>query len=143
MRAFRLDKMTLAALEATLRLYLDEETALREVPVLRMLGMPLDELRQRARGAGRALASDRGVDVGRGRRGRRLRRRRLAAGPGDADVGGRGEAARPERRRLRAAAAHGDAGGDGRVRDGKLVLDVRTILPHQIDALVEAMCAAS
>ena len=30
MRAFRLDKMTLAALEATLRLYLDEERAVRE-----------------------------------------------------------------------------------------------------------------
>ncbi|HZT83289.1 MAG TPA: L-seryl-tRNA(Sec) selenium transferase, partial [Gemmataceae bacterium] len=37
MRAFRLDKMTLAALEATLRLYLNEERALREIPVLRML----------------------------------------------------------------------------------------------------------
>ncbi len=33
MRAFRLDKMTLAALETTLRLYLNEERALREVPV--------------------------------------------------------------------------------------------------------------
>src|SRR5262249_5804477 len=48
MRAFRLDKMTLAALEATLRLYLNEERALREVPGLRMLGMSLAELRQRA-----------------------------------------------------------------------------------------------
>src|SRR5215475_5788321 len=48
MRAFRLDKMTLAALEATLRLYLNEERALREVPVLRLLGTPLAELRQRA-----------------------------------------------------------------------------------------------
>ena len=48
MRAFRLDKMTLAALEATLRLYLDEERALREVPVLRMLATPVAELRQRA-----------------------------------------------------------------------------------------------
>ncbi len=46
MRAFRLDKMTLAALEATLRLYLNEERALREVPVLRMLGTPLAELRR-------------------------------------------------------------------------------------------------
>src|SRR5207248_3616587 len=48
MRAFRLDKMTLAALEATLRLYLNEERALREVPGLRMLGTSLSELRQRA-----------------------------------------------------------------------------------------------
>src|SRR5690242_19819598 len=48
MSAFRLDKMTLAALEATLRLYLNEERALREVPVLRLLGTPLRDLRQRA-----------------------------------------------------------------------------------------------
>jgi len=48
MRAFRLDKMTLAALETTLRLYLDEDRALREVPVLRMLGTPLAELQARA-----------------------------------------------------------------------------------------------
>ena len=37
MRAFRLDKMTLAALEATLRLYLNESRALQEVPVLALL----------------------------------------------------------------------------------------------------------
>src|SRR5438132_13885587 len=48
MRAFRLDKMTLAALEATLRLYLNEERALQQVPGLRMLGVPLTELRQPA-----------------------------------------------------------------------------------------------
>ncbi len=37
MRALRLDKLTLAALEATLRAYLDPERAMREVPALRML----------------------------------------------------------------------------------------------------------
>jgi L-seryl-tRNA(Ser) seleniumtransferase len=47
MRAFRLDKMTLAALEATLRLYRDPAKALREVPTLRMLTTPLAELRRR------------------------------------------------------------------------------------------------
>ena len=40
MRAFRLDKMTLAALDATFRIYIDEERALREVPVLRLLNTP-------------------------------------------------------------------------------------------------------
>jgi L-seryl-tRNA(Ser) seleniumtransferase len=44
-RALRLDKMTLAALEATLRAYLDEERAVREIPTLRMLTMPLEECR--------------------------------------------------------------------------------------------------
>ena len=47
-RAVRLDKMTLAALEATLRLYLDEERALAEVPTLRMLTMPATEVAKRA-----------------------------------------------------------------------------------------------
>ena len=37
LRAVRLDKMSLAALEATLRLYRDPETAVAQVPALRML----------------------------------------------------------------------------------------------------------
>src|SRR5262249_55628089 len=61
MRAFRLDKMTLAALEATLRLYLNEERALREVPVLRLLGMPLGELKRRAQALAERLRQVRGV----------------------------------------------------------------------------------
>jgi len=36
-RALRIDKFTLAGLESVLRLYLDEETALRKIPTLRML----------------------------------------------------------------------------------------------------------
>jgi L-seryl-tRNA(Ser) seleniumtransferase len=47
-RAVRLDKMTLAALEATLRLYLDPERAKREIPTLRMLSAGADEMRERA-----------------------------------------------------------------------------------------------
>lgn len=47
MRAFRLDKMTFAALEATLLLYRDPKRAVREVPTLRMLTTPLAELKRR------------------------------------------------------------------------------------------------
>jgi len=47
-RAVRLDKMTLAALEATLRLYLDPQRAVREVPVLRMLTASAEEMAERA-----------------------------------------------------------------------------------------------
>ena len=47
MRAFRLDKMTLAALEATLRMYRDPERALQAVPVLRLLTMKREELHRR------------------------------------------------------------------------------------------------
>jgi L-seryl-tRNA(Ser) seleniumtransferase len=46
-RALRIDKMTLAGLEATLRHYLDHEDAIREIPVLNMLGLTADELRDR------------------------------------------------------------------------------------------------
>lgn len=47
-RAVRLDKMTLAALEVTLRLYLDERRLFAEVPTLRMLTMTQAELERRA-----------------------------------------------------------------------------------------------
>jgi L-seryl-tRNA(Ser) seleniumtransferase len=47
-RALRIDKMTLAALEATLKLYLDEETAVREIPGLRMLTKSAEILKKDA-----------------------------------------------------------------------------------------------
>lgn len=47
-RAMRLDKMTLAALEATLRLYLDTEQARTKIPTLRMLTSPYDATQARA-----------------------------------------------------------------------------------------------
>lgn len=48
MRAVRIDKLSLAALEATLRLYLPPHDPLREVPVLRLLSTPLDVVQARA-----------------------------------------------------------------------------------------------
>jgi L-seryl-tRNA(Ser) seleniumtransferase len=47
-RALRIDKLTLAALEATLRLFLDEARARSDIPVLRALAMPLQEVGRRA-----------------------------------------------------------------------------------------------
>ena len=47
-RALRLDKMTLAALEATLRLYLNPEEALQRIPTLRMLTESPDDVKKRA-----------------------------------------------------------------------------------------------
>ena len=47
-RAVRVDKTALAGLEATLQLYRDPETALREIPVLAMLSASPEALRERA-----------------------------------------------------------------------------------------------
>lgn len=47
-RAFRVDKMTLAALEATFMQYIDKEKSLKEIPVLRMLSAGPEELEERA-----------------------------------------------------------------------------------------------
>ncbi|MBI2878052.1 MAG: L-seryl-tRNA(Sec) selenium transferase [Candidatus Tectomicrobia bacterium] len=46
-RALRIDKLTLAALESTLRLYLDEEMAVRQIPTLRMLTLSPQALQER------------------------------------------------------------------------------------------------
>ena len=48
-RALRIDKLTLAALESTLLLYLDEKRALREIPTLQMLSLDTNKLKRRGR----------------------------------------------------------------------------------------------
>lgn len=55
-RALRIDKMTLAALEATLRIYTDPEEAMRKIPTLRMIRAPREELLNRARRLARRLS---------------------------------------------------------------------------------------
>jgi L-seryl-tRNA(Ser) seleniumtransferase len=131
--------MTLAALEATLRLYLNEERARVDVPVLRLLAAPLPELQQRAE----SLAS-------------RLREvKELATVSVNEDVAFVGGGSLPDQAmktwtveiaarelsdaelayRLRTASP----AVVGRVRDAKLVLDLRTIFPHQETALLQAV----
>jgi L-seryl-tRNA(Ser) seleniumtransferase len=60
-RALRIDKMTLAALEATLRHYLDPDAAVRAIPTLQMITAPVQEVNRRAR---RLLRQLRGVASG-------------------------------------------------------------------------------
>ena len=55
-RAFRMDKLSLAALEATLRLYLHPKTALQKIPVLRMLTATPQEIRHHAESWATAIA---------------------------------------------------------------------------------------
>ena len=49
LRALRIDKMTLASLEATFMQYLDEEKAIKEIPTLRMLTESADVIKRRAK----------------------------------------------------------------------------------------------
>ncbi len=55
-RAVRIDKLDLAALEATLRAYRDPEHVWEEIPVLRMLTLGLDALERSARDLAARLA---------------------------------------------------------------------------------------
>jgi L-seryl-tRNA(Ser) seleniumtransferase len=139
MRAFRLDKMTLAALEATLRLYLNEGQALLLVPGLRMLGVPLAELQQRAEALAGRLREVEGVAAARARRdvayvgGGSLPDQALKTWVVEVKARDRSDAELA--RRLRT----GEPAVVGRLRRGKLVLDLRTVFPEQEDALIEAV----
>jgi L-seryl-tRNA(Ser) seleniumtransferase len=139
MRAFRLDKMTLAALEATLRIYLNEEQALRQVPVLRMLGTPVPELRRRAEALVSQLREIPGVAS-------------VHAAEDEAFVGGGSLPDQALKTWVLEVEAHALSDADlahrlrtgtpaviGRLRGGKLVLDVRTVFPHQETELVKAV----
>jgi L-seryl-tRNA(Ser) seleniumtransferase len=48
-RALRIDKLTLAALDATLRHYVDSRAAVREIPTLRMITAPMQDVTRRSR----------------------------------------------------------------------------------------------
>jgi L-seryl-tRNA(Ser) seleniumtransferase len=142
MRALRLDKMTLAALEATLRLYLNEERALEEVPVLRMLATSPEELRQRAKGLSAQLRHIPGVaSVGEAEDetfvgGGSLPDQSLKTWVIELTAEGQSEDELSRRLRL------GSPAVISRVRDGKIVLDLRTVFPHQEAGLIRAISEA-
>jgi L-seryl-tRNA(Ser) seleniumtransferase len=136
-RAIRADKLCLAALEATLRAYL-EGAAPEELPTLRMLRAPVREVEERARRlAGDLAGSGLEVDVARSvarSGGGTLPTHEIpsfAVRLGGADAG---ELAA----RLRAA----DPPVIGRVHEGRLWLDARTILPGDEEAVVRAVRGA-
>jgi L-seryl-tRNA(Ser) seleniumtransferase len=54
-RALRIDKLTLGALESTLRQYRDPDKAVEQIPTLRMLTRPLEDIETRARALARTL----------------------------------------------------------------------------------------
>ena len=124
-RALRIDKLSLAALLATLRLYLDPAAATREVPVLRMLTAPESELQARAERMREAIAAA-GIEA-------RVIRAAAKAGGGALpllELEGPVCAVDPAPLALDELAARlraGDPPVIGRAREGWLLLDPRTL----------------
>ena len=145
LRALRLDKMTLAALEATLRLYRDPVRAMSEVPALGMLGQDLAVLQGRAERLGAALDA-RALARGHDRPGWSVRASEAFAGGGTLPAQGR------ESRALVLAPPGGAERMAERLRQGRppvvariaeaqLVLDVLTVADEELEALVERLDA--
>jgi L-seryl-tRNA(Ser) seleniumtransferase len=128
-RALRADKLTLAALEGTLALYLDPERAQREIPVLRMLREPAEGVQARAE----RLAS-------------------LVGGAVEQTVARVGGGALPlleldsfacaVEEELARPLRLGEPPVVGVIRDGRLLLDCRTLSEDEIEEVVAAVTAA-
>ena len=142
MRAFRLDKMTLAALDATLRLYRDPAKALCEIPTLRMLTTPIAELRTRAEALATrlrtipkltAIVEDDRTFAGGGS----LPDHPIPTAIVAVTVEGMSEES------LATKLRKGTPAVMGRTRDAKVIFDLRTVEPDQFDALIAAVTAAA
>jgi len=137
-RALRVDKVGLAGLEATLRLYRDPPRARRDIPTLRMLSTPAAELAERAQRMAAKLTKAgvrcAVVDVGGAVGGGTFPEVEL---PSKAVVL-EGVHAADVARALR----DGDPPVIGRIVDDKLALDVRTVLAAQEDDLVRRVSEA-
>jgi L-seryl-tRNA(Ser) seleniumtransferase len=144
-RALRVDKTTLAALEATLRLYRDPANAITRIPTLRMLSADSDALE----GRGQTLADE----------------LRQAGVPCETEAcisvvgGGTYPGVEIPSRGVRVILAECDGGAGragqavagslreqeppvvGRIDDDGLHLDLRTVLPGQEPALLSALLA--
>ena len=141
-RALRVDKLTLAGLEATLELYRDPARALAEIPTLAMITMPYSRLRGRASRLARRLK-----DLG-------LSRLRVGTQEGNSRVGGGAMPLSAPRTRLVTVEVEGMSptrleqalrAGDPpiicRLEDGRLLLDPRTLREGDGAAIARALAA--
>ncbi|MBI3790660.1 MAG: L-seryl-tRNA(Sec) selenium transferase, partial [Gemmatimonadetes bacterium] len=136
-RAFRVDKLTIAALGATLALYRDPARAMREVPVLALLATPAAALHARATALAASLAAD-GIAA-------TVEATESAVGGGAFPTArlashavALGRRASAIEARLRAQRLPVVA----RVADGRLLLDLRAVAPHEDALLAESVRAA-
>jgi L-seryl-tRNA(Ser) seleniumtransferase len=125
-RALRADKLTLAALEGTLTLALD---APEEIPVLRMLREPPESVRARAERLAELVGGEVEATVAR-------------AGGGALPLTELPSFACAVEERLAAPLRLGDPPVIGIVRDGRLLLDCRTLTDVEVDEAAAAVLAA-
>jgi L-seryl-tRNA(Ser) seleniumtransferase len=125
-RAVRADKLTLAALEGTLALYLEPERALREVPVLRMALEDVDAVRARAERLAELAGGEVEETVGR-------------IGGGSLPLAELPSFACAIEEELAAPLRAGDPPVVGVVRDGRLLLDCRTLSDDEADEVAAAV----
>ena len=134
-RAMRIDKLSMAALAATLEHYVKGE-ALEKVPVWRMIAMPVDDVKARAAswareiGTGASLVESRATIGGGSLPGETLPTWALAVNCDHLPGGAEGVAAR-----LR----NWDSPVMGRIEDGRVLLDARTVLPDEDDSMLRAV----
>ncbi len=136
-RAVRVGKLTLAALEATHALYLDEERALREIPVLEMVSAPVAHLDRRAASMQRALSVV-GIDaqivpsiatVGAGAFPTNEIESRALRLPGNAEA-------------VESALRDASPPVIARIRDGHVLIDLRSVRERDDAALVDCIANA-
>jgi L-seryl-tRNA(Ser) seleniumtransferase len=128
-RALRADKLTLAALEGTLGLFFDPEQAQREVPALRMLAEETEMVRARAE----RLAALAGGEV---------EETVARVGGGALPLAELPSFACAVEEELAAELRAGDPPVVAIVRDGRTLLDCRTLTDAEADEVAEAVTAA-
>jgi L-seryl-tRNA(Ser) seleniumtransferase len=136
-RAMRVDKLTLSALEATLRLYLEPERALKDVPVLAMLAERVEEIESRARSVVALLRSS-DIDA-------QVAPSTASVGGGafpTAEIASSAVVLSTDAERIEEKLRRGEPAVIGRIADGKLFLDLRSVLPREDGALVKAIAKA-
>ncbi|MGH9775722.1 MAG: L-seryl-tRNA(Sec) selenium transferase [Candidatus Acidiferrales bacterium] len=142
-RALRVDKLTIAALEATLGAYV--RNALDEIPALRMIRLPLEEIEKRAAAFAARLKP------------RLPENAEVEILPGFSVIGGGSTPDQQLLTRLVAISSHKssvqeiearlrrpEAGPPviARIEEGRLVLDLRTVFPEEEDSLAAALLSA-
>jgi L-seryl-tRNA(Ser) seleniumtransferase len=128
-RAVRADKLTLAALEGTLALYLDPEKAFAEIPVLRMSAEPAESVHARAERLAGAVGGEVEETVAR-------------IGGGALPLAELPSFACAVGEELAAPLRNGDPPVIGIVRDGRLLLDCRTLTDAEAEEVATAVAAA-